>query len=67
MNEKCLTPEELVARFRGRVTAATLKTWRWQSKGPIWSRIGGRVLYAVADVEAWEAQQRKGSTKEVGR
>ena len=34
----------------------TLEQWRWQGKGPRYLKIGGRVVYRLADVEAFEAE-----------
>jgi hypothetical protein len=40
---------------RWRVSGRTLEQWRWQGKGPRYLKIGGRVVYRVEDVEAFEA------------
>ena len=40
---------------RWRVSMRTLEQWRWQGKGPRYLKIGGRVVYRVEDVEAFEA------------
>jgi hypothetical protein len=43
------------ARYLG-VTESCLGRWAWQGKGPRYSRSGpvrGRVLYAIADLDAW--------------
>lgn len=58
-----LTPAELVERYRGRITAKTLANWRWLGQGPRATKIGGRILYALADVLNWEAQQRPPATE----
>jgi hypothetical protein len=39
---------------RWRVSGRTLEQWRWQGKGPRYLKIGGRVVYRVEDVEAFE-------------
>ena len=31
----------------------TLATWRWQGRGPRYTRFGHRVLYLGADLNAW--------------
>lgn len=54
-----LTPEELVARFRGKITKRTLANWRSQGEGPDYTKIGGRVLYSVADVVAYEKRRTR--------
>ncbi len=55
-----LQPRELAARWRGVVTLSTLDNWRSQNRGPRFVKIGGRVLYPVAEVEAYEARNLRG-------
>ena len=54
-----LTVAELVERWRDQVTASTLANWRSERKGPPYVKIGGRVLYPLADVVAYETQSRR--------
>ena len=55
MSEKAL--DELLttneAAQRVNVPAATLRWWRHQSRGPRSFRLGRRVMYKVADLDAW--------------
>lgn len=51
-----LTTEEVAERFR--TSPGTVRYWRHVRKGPASFRVGARVLYAVALVEAWEAEQQ---------
>ncbi len=53
-----LTEAEVVARYRKALTAGTLRNWRSKGQGPAFVRVGKSVLYALADLEAWEARQR---------
>lgn len=55
-----LQPRELAERWRGVVTLATLDNWRSQNRGPRFVKIGGRVLYPVAEVEAYELRNLRG-------
>jgi excisionase family DNA binding protein len=48
-----------VAEFLG-IEVQTLYNWRTQKRGPRSSRIGGRVRYRWADVEAWVDARAKG-------
>ena len=32
----------------------TLERWRWEGRGPGWLKVGGRVLYRLQDIEAYE-------------
>lgn len=44
---------------RWRLSVRTLQRWRWQRKGPPFVKfLGGRVVYWLDDVEAFEAAQR---------
>lgn len=55
-----LTPAQLHKRWCGHVAEATLAQWRSRKTGPAWSKMGGRVLYAIADVKAYELAQKRG-------
>jgi hypothetical protein len=52
-----LTPDELVARWRRKVSRRTLSNWRSSHEGPRFTKIGGRVLYALNHVEEWERER----------
>jgi predicted site-specific integrase-resolvase len=43
---------------RWRISERTLERWRWLGIGPVYIKVGGRVVYALEDVEAYEARQR---------
>ena len=51
---------DLAARLN--ISPRTLERWRWTKKGPAFLKIGGRVVYRLEDVEAFEADQRCEST-----
>lgn len=42
------------------ISPRTLERWRWLRTGPVFLRIGGRIVYRLEDVEAYEAQQMRG-------
>ena len=46
---------ELARRWR--MSERTLERWRWLGEGPAHLKIGGRVLYRLEDIEAFEAAQ----------
>ena len=48
-----LSQQELSDRWR--VSARTLERWRHVGSGPGYIRIGGRVVYPLADITAFEA------------
>lgn len=51
-----LNQAELAARFR--VSPRTLERWRWLKTGPTYVKLGGKVVYALEDVEAYERRRR---------
>ena len=52
MSETCLNQIDLARRWR--ISPRTLERWRWLGQGPRYLKLGGRVLYRVADIEAYE-------------
>jgi hypothetical protein len=51
-----LNQEELARRWR--VSPRTLERWRWLKTGPRYLKLGGKVVYALSDVEAYERKRR---------
>ena len=47
---------------RWRLSPRTLERWRWHGIGPRYLKIGGRVVYRLEDVQAYEAAQTRQST-----
>lgn len=60
------TPD--AARFLG-ISLRTLEKHRTYGTGPVYRKIGGRVVYAVEDLQAWSAVGARKSTrdKDAGR
>lgn len=54
---KHLNQIELSRRWS--ISHRTLERWRWLKKGPVYLKIGGRVVYELTAVEDYEAAQRK--------
>ena len=52
--QKYYTPDEVIGQLRGRFTKKTLANWRSQKIGPKHVRFGGRILYNIAEFEAWQ-------------
>ena len=50
---------------RWSISPRTLERWRWLGQGPQYLKIGGRVVYRLDDVEAYEARQVHTSTADV--
>ena len=60
----CLKQSELAARWT--ISARTLERWRWTGEGPAFLKIGGRVVYRLEDVLAYEQARQRHSTAERG-
>lgn len=56
------TPDELVERYGGKVTVRTLANWRSMGISPPFTKVGGRILYRVSDIEEWEKRRTVSST-----
>lgn len=52
---------------RWRVSPRTLERWRFTGEGPQFIKIGGRVVYRLEDIEAFEARQIRQVTPGVRR
>ena len=66
MENVYLTPDELAARYRNKISVRTLANWRSRGDGPKFLRTGGRILYPLAHVLAWEDQRTVESTNQYG-
>lgn len=53
-----LTTAELAKRWRLR-TPTTLRMWRMRGQGPRFTKVGGRVLYALSDVLSYERKGKR--------
>ena len=53
MEIKHLNQFDLAQRWR--ISPRTLERWRWLDLGPRYLKIGGRVVYRIEDIEAYEA------------
>lgn len=62
MNTEYLTTTEVADKLR--VSVRTLEKWRrFPGKGPLFHKVGHRVVYAVLDVDQWMEANRKVDTK----
>jgi hypothetical protein len=52
---KHLNQIELSRRWS--ISPRTLERWRWLHQGPRYLKIGGRIVYRLDDIEAYEAAQ----------
>lgn len=60
---KHLNQIELSRRWS--LSPRTLERWRWLGLGPAYLKIGGRVVYQLEDVEAFEAQSRANMKRDI--
>lgn len=51
-----LNQSELALRWR--ISPRTLERWRWLKTGPNYHKLGGKIAYALDDVEAYERRRR---------
>jgi hypothetical protein len=47
-----LTQHDVARRWR--MSERTLEAWRWRKRGPAHLKIGGKIMYRLADVLAYE-------------
>jgi hypothetical protein len=68
--DKYLTPAELCERLSRKITTKTLANWRSMGKGlmgPDFVKLGGKILYPLSRVIAWERGHTYKSTRDYGR
>lgn len=61
MDGRCMTQTELAKRWQ--ISEATLERWRTEAGGPLFLKLGNQVRYRVRDVEAFEAEVLRESTR----
>jgi len=61
MDGRCMTQTELAKRWQ--ISEATLERWRTEAGGPVFLKLAGQVRYRIRDVEAFEAEVLRDSTK----
>lgn len=61
MTNSHLTSDALAERWH--LSPRTLERWRWEGFGPSHLKIGGRVLYRIEDVEAYERESLQRETR----
>jgi len=44
---------------RWKLSPRTLERWRWLKQGPDYLKVGGRIVYRLEDIEAYESAQRR--------
>lgn len=59
-----LTPKEAADRLR--TSAGTLSNWRGRGEGPRFIKLGRKVLYPLAEIEAFEQSRLRVSRAQRG-
>lgn len=65
MDIRHLNQVQLARRWS--LSPRTLERWRWIGQGPQFLKVGGRVIYRLSDIEAYEAEQLRSSTVQPDR
>ncbi len=65
MKATCMNQLELAVRWG--ISHRTLERWRWTGEGPKFLKVGGRVVYRLADVEEYEQSIVRSSTSDPGQ
>ena len=58
-----LSQKELSRRWH--LSGRTLERWRWLGLGPKYLKVGGRVVYRLEDIEAFEAAKLRKHTSQI--
>lgn len=66
MKDKLLTPAE-AGEYLGGIRTNTLANWRWRGGGPFYRKIGGRVRYAVSDLDKFIEDGKRRTTSDLQR
>ena len=61
LQRHCLNQKELARRWG--ISHRTLERWRYSGQGPAFLKLGGRVLYRLAEIEAFEQSQLQRALK----
>ena len=65
MSDPHLSQTDLANRWR--MSPRTLERWRFTGEGPRFMKIGGRVVYRLEDIVAFEALQLRQVTPGISR
>ena len=60
MSIRHLNQNQLAERWS--VLPRTLERWRWLGQGPIYLKLGGRVIYRIHEIEKFEAAHLHANT-----
>jgi predicted site-specific integrase-resolvase len=60
MSIRHLNQKQLAERWN--VSPRTLERWRWLGQGPVYLKLGGRVIYRLDEIEKFEAERLHANT-----
>jgi predicted site-specific integrase-resolvase len=63
MSDTFLNQSRLASRWH--LSPRTLERWRWKGEGPAYLKLGGRVVYRIEDILAYEQARERQSTAHV--
>lgn len=63
-SDELLTADEVVDRYRGKVSIRTLANWRCSGGGPEFIKLGGKVFYPKSKLVEWETKSTVSSTSQ---
>jgi hypothetical protein len=61
---KYLTPDMVEERFH--IKKGTLANWRCQGRGPLYLKLGRKVLYRLSDLETWSDYNKVKTIDQMG-
>lgn len=62
MAERFLCQKQLARRWG--ISHRTLESWRYRGIGLPYLKLGGRIIYRLEEIEAYEARQTRGRVEE---
>lgn len=67
MEKLYLSPSDLVERYNRKITVRTLANWRSMGISPPFTKVGGRILYPLAELLEWERRRTVDSTSQYAK
>jgi hypothetical protein len=65
VTEQFIDQKQLARRWA--MSPRTLERWRWLRQGPVYFKLGGKVVYRLADIESFEREHVRNAPAEVVR
>jgi len=65
VTEQFIDQKQLARRWA--MSPRTLERWRWLRQGPVYFKLGGKVVYRLADVESFEREHVRDAHAKAGK